>query len=227
MWAILSDPDQRGGKWDREAFFATGREHIDEALEHLRSVGAEPAPGRALDFGCGIGRLTQALAERFDRVDGVDIAPSMVEQAEQLNRHGERVRYHVNGRDDLSLFADRSFDLALSLIVLQHIENRYKSTYLQEFVRVLAPGGIGLFTIPSHAALTPRGIVYRAVPNEILNRYRKQRYGCSGVMELYGMRRPEVEGVIRRAGAEVVDVEPEPLLGTAWHSFRYVVRRPG
>ncbi len=226
MWAILSDPSQRGGKWDRDAFFATGRDHVAEALDHLARVGAEPKPGRALDFGCGIGRLTQALAERFDRVDGVDIAPSMIEQADALNRHGDHVSYHVNDRDDLSLFPDGSFDLVLSVIVLQHIENRYKTRYLQEFVRLLAPGGVALFTVPSHAALTPRGVVFGLIPNRLLNFYRRKRYGYTGVMELHGMRSEEVEAVIGSTGADLVDVSPEPLLGTAWHSFRYTVRQP-
>ncbi len=224
MWAILSDPAQRGGKWDRDAFFATGREHVDEALEHLRSVGAEPATGRAMDFGCGIGRLTQALAEHFDKVDGVDIAASMIDQANELNQHGERVAYHQNGREDLSLFDDGTFDLVFSLIVLQHIENRYKTRYLKEFVRILAPGGIALFTVPSHPTMTWRGIAYRLIPNGPLNFYRKKRYGNTGVIELHGMRRPEVEAAVRAAGGEVLDVSPEPLLGTPWHSYRYTVR---
>ncbi len=48
---------------------------------------------RALDFGCGVGRLTQALARHFNIVDGVDIAPSMIELANQFNRSGGRCRY--------------------------------------------------------------------------------------------------------------------------------------
>lgn len=225
MWAILSDPSQRGGKWDPDAFFATGRNHVAEALDHLARVGAKPTLGRALDFGCGIGRLTQALADRFQQVDGVDIAPSMIEQANQFNRNPEAVSYHLNERDDLAIFDDGSFDLVFSLIVLQHIENQYKTKYLREFVRVLAPGGIGLFTMPSHATMTPRGLVFGLIPNPMLNFYRKKRYGYTGVMELHGMRREEVEAVLRSTGVEVVDVSPEPLLGSAWKSYRYTVRK--
>lgn len=227
MWAILSDPTQRGNKWDRDAFFATGEEHVAEALAHVESVGAPVRGGRALDFGCGVGRLTQALADRFERVDGVDIAPSMIDQANQYNAHGDTVRYHLNDGDDLSLFDDGSFDFVCSLIVLQHIENRYKARYLGEFVRILKLGGVALFTIPSHAARTPAGLVYAVIPNPVLNLYRKKRYGYSGVMELHGMRREEVEAVVRSAGADVVDASPEPLAGAPWHSFRYTAVRQG
>ncbi len=225
MWAILADPDQHGNKWDREAFFATGREHVEEILGELAAAGASPRLGRALDFGCGVGRLTQALADTFAEVDGVDIAPSMIEQADRLNPDPVRIRFHLNDRDDLALLADGSVDFVLSLIVLQHIENRYKARYLHEFVRVLRPGGIAVFTVPSHAAWTPRGLVYRLVPNRLLNLWRKRRYGYAGVMELHGMPRAEVEGIIRSAGAEIVRVVDEPLLGTDWRSYRYTVRR--
>lgn len=226
MWAILADPTQHGNKWDREAFFATGREHVDEILAELATAGVTPEPGRALDFGCGVGRLTQALAGTFAEVDGVDIAPSMIEQANGFNPDPERIRFHLNGQPDLALFADASFDFLLSLIVLQHIENRYKAGYLREFVRVLRPGGVAVFTVPSHAAWTPRGVIYRVVPNGLLNLWRKRRYGYEGVMELHGMPRAEVEGIVRAAGGELVRVVDEPLLGTDWRSYRYTVRKP-
>lgn len=224
MWAILADPDQHGNKWDRDSFFATGREHVEEILTGLAEAGADPVRGRALDFGCGVGRLTQALAVTFADVDGVDIAPSMIEQANGFNPDPEHIHFHLNDRDDLGLFESATFDFLLSLIVLQHIENRYKSGYLREFVRILKPGGIAVFTVPSHAAWTPRGIVYRLVPNTLLNLWRKRQYGYEGVMELHGMARGQVEEIIRSAGAQVVSVVDEPLLGTDWKSYRYTVR---
>lgn len=226
MWAILADPDQHGNKWGREEFFATGREHVEEILGELVGAGATPHPGRALDFGCGVGRLTQALSDTFAQVDGVDIAPSMIEQADGFNTEPGRVRFHLNDRGDLALFSDATFDFVLSLIVLQHIENRYKAGYLREFVRVLRPGGVAVFTVPSHAAWTPRGVVYRLVPNRLLNLWRRRRYGYEGVMELHGMGRAEVQGIVQAAGGEMVRVVDEPLLGTDWRSYRYTVRRP-
>lgn len=224
MWAILADPDRHGNKWDAEAFFDTGRAHVDELLQRAESADIEITRGRALDFGCGVGRLSQALAQHFEQVDGVDIAPSMIDQANGYNPEPDRLHFHLNERDDLRLFDDDRFDLVLSLIVLQHIENRFKAGYLSEFVRVLRPGGIGIFTVPSHPAWTARGLVYRLIPNPLLNRWRKKRYGYEGVMELHGMARAEVERIVRDAGSEVVEVVPEPLLGTDWKSFRYTIR---
>ena len=51
-----------------------------------------------LDIGCGVGRLTQALSSRFDECWGVDIAPSMIESANKLNRCPDRCPARSRGR---------------------------------------------------------------------------------------------------------------------------------
>jgi SAM-dependent methyltransferase len=148
-FAIISRPDRRAGNWDIDEFLATGLDEIDGLLAWLRDLGVEYTARRALDFGCGVGRLTQALARDFGECDGVDIAPSMIELARELNRFGDRCRYHLNDRDDLALFADGTFDLVYSDIVLQHIAPEFGARYVREFTRVLAPGGVVVFQVPS------------------------------------------------------------------------------
>lgn len=150
-FAIISRPDRRGNRWDLDEFFRTGVDDIDAMLGWLQKLHVPVEPGRVLDFGCGVGRLTQALARTFAECDGVDIAPSMIERARELNQFGDRVRYHVNDRNDLTLFEDGSFDLVYSIIVLQHIEPVYSMAYVREFARILAPGGVVVFQLPSHA----------------------------------------------------------------------------
>ena len=145
MSAVLTDPR---GNWDRQAFFETGVGEIEGALQRIREVGPL-GDQRALDFGCGLGRLTQPLASHFYRVDGVDISESMITRGRALNRMGERCVFHVNTRDDLALFPDCCFDFVYSSIVLQHIEPKYARRYIQEFFRVLRPGGKAVFQIPS------------------------------------------------------------------------------
>ena len=74
----------------------------------------------------------------------------MIERANTLNQFADRCRYHVNDRDDLALFPDGVFDLIYSDIVLQHIAPEFGAGYVQEFARVLAPGGVVVFQLPSH-----------------------------------------------------------------------------
>jgi SAM-dependent methyltransferase len=223
LWAIAFDPTKRGNRWRPEEFFATGRREVARLLADLERAGVAVGRGRALDFGCGAGRLTQALAEHFEQVDGVDIAPSMLALAERSNRHGRRCRYHLNAGDDLALFAGATFDLALSLLVLQHVDNRYARGYLGELVRVLRPGGVLVAGLPSRPRATPRGRLFALLPNGVLNVWRRLRYRHLGVMELHGLPRDEVVALLRGAGGRVVEIRPDDALGRDWDSYRYVV----
>jgi SAM-dependent methyltransferase len=155
LWAVLSDPAKRGGGWDQDLqeFFASGRVEVDDVLRVLADRGIRVQTGRALDFGCGVGRLTRALAERFDSCDGIDLAASMIERAREFNGDGGRMRFHHNAAPDLRLFGDGSFDFILSLIVLQHMAPGLMRGYMREFVRVLHPRGVAFFNVPERFLL--------------------------------------------------------------------------
>ena len=148
-WAILTDPSKKDGKWDIEEFFQTGTEHIKSIIAYIESLNLKLQKGSALDFGCGAGRLTQALCPFFAQCSGVDIAPAMIDLARTLNRYGEKCSYHVNTKSDLSLFSSNYFDFIYTWLVLQHIEPSYVKEYLKEFLRVLKPGGLLIFQLPS------------------------------------------------------------------------------
>ena len=94
LWPILTSPGRDGGRWSGEEFFARGRGEVDGVLEQVSALGLPRGRARALDFGCGVGRLTQALCRHFARCDRVDISPTMIEQARAWNAHGERCAYH-------------------------------------------------------------------------------------------------------------------------------------
>src|ERR1039458_919896 len=101
LWAILS-----GRRWETEAFFETGRIEVQGILDHCRDLDiALQYDGTALDFGCGVGRLSRALAGYFREVIGVDIAPSMIALAKQYNE-GPQFRFFANQKPDLALLPD-------------------------------------------------------------------------------------------------------------------------
>ena len=225
LWAVLSDPAARGNRWNPDEFFATGRVEIDRLYEHLAGHGVEVRPGRALDFGCGVGRLTQALAARFDRVDGVDIAPSMVAAARRFNRHGDRCTYHVNEKADLSLFDDGVFDFIYSRITLQHIPPEFTKRYLVEFARVLGPGGVAVLHVPT--GMTPlRGTVFRVAMTKrrLLRRLGSVRRSSEAVKhDMYFVPRRTVADLLENHGLTLVATE-ESVTGSV-HDVLYVVSR--
>jgi SAM-dependent methyltransferase len=149
LWAILSDPSRKGGKWTLEDFFDSGVSEISTVMRHLSSFGISPrSEGCALDFGCGVGRLTQALAQYFACSVGVDISSTMIARARELNKSPQGCKFVVNTRSDLNQFEADQFDFIYSSIVLQHINPAYSQEYIREFVRILKPGGYAVFQIP-------------------------------------------------------------------------------
>ena len=148
QWAVLTHPGKRGARWTLDEFFKSGTDEIDAVLARARALGVMVRPARALDFGCGAGRLTQALAGTFDRVDAVDIARSMLREAARHVR-SPRVVFQHNTAPDLRIFPAGSFSFIYSTLVLQHMPTDLSRAYLGEFLRVLEPGGLLVVQVPS------------------------------------------------------------------------------
>ena len=121
LWAIASVPEKRHGRWDVSEFFASGEAEISELLEVGDRHELPVHRCSALDFGCGVGRLTRALATRFDECVGVDVSHEMVRRAEALNPEKPGLRFVVSHGDHLGDYHDGSFDLIVSMSVLQHL----------------------------------------------------------------------------------------------------------
>ncbi|WP_338669880.1 class I SAM-dependent methyltransferase [Pseudodesulfovibrio methanolicus] len=153
LWAVASSPDKVNNAWDVQEFFETGAGHVNHIAAWMKANGLPEGRTSALDFGCGVGRLTQALCDHFKTCVGVDIAPSMLAKAREFNQFGMHCIYRLNETDDLSLFRDGSFDMVLTAHVLQHIRPHVGVRYIAEFIRVLKPGGLAVFHCPSAKAV--------------------------------------------------------------------------
>lgn len=151
LWAVCTDPARRHGRWDHDAFFATGEREVEAVFRYLEGKGLRPTDfDRGLDFGCGVGRLTRALSRRLARVVGVDVSETMIRKARELNPQLEgRAEWVVNGDPDLRRFPDDSFSFIYSSIVLQHIPWPQSLGYVGEMMRVLKPGGLLVFQVPT------------------------------------------------------------------------------
>lgn len=170
MFGVLSDPTKYDGKWDPSEFFDTGRAHVDHMFRVLSDHGVDVAPGGVcLDFGCGVGRLTVPLSERFARTIGLDVAPSMVEAARRYAPPGSQCEFVTNRTPDLRQFSDATFDFVHSCLVLQHIPPEVSVRYVQEFLRVTTRGGLVVFQMP--AETRPEHVIYemQALPESACN----------------------------------------------------------
>jgi len=164
FFAVLSDPELRGGGWDSERFFATGDEEVSRVLAYLGRRGIEvPLDGTALDFGCGLGRLTGPLAQRFDGAVGVDVSATMLAKAQHIHGDTDQLEFVHNERDDLGVFTDGQFTFVYSNIVLQHLPPHLARKYIREFFRVTRPGGTIVFQLPEGRRLGVIGRVRHLV----------------------------------------------------------------
>ena len=129
---------------DDEEFFATARE-VAHGLEFelKRLPPGNPRARRALEIGCGPGRLMRPMSAHFGEIHGVDVSDGMVALAREKLRAVPHAHVHRNDGATLAAFADDSFDFVYSYAVFQHIPSRdVVFEYLRESRRVLKPGGI-------------------------------------------------------------------------------------
>jgi SAM-dependent methyltransferase len=154
-WAILTEAGTKYGKWDVEKFFETGSHEIACLTSAAEKLGVPKQHDWALDFGCGVGRLTRAFAPLFQNVVGIDISQSMLRRAVALNPY-KNCQFLLNDSDSLP-FPSAKFDIIYTALVLQHVPSQESiRRYIAEFVRVLKPGGLLVMQLPNHVPLRRR-----------------------------------------------------------------------
>jgi ubiquinone/menaquinone biosynthesis C-methylase UbiE len=124
-------------------FFDSGRKHLDRVMEIVRELNPQFMPRAAIDFGCGVGRVTIPLAETSARVLAVDVSEKMLEEARKnCAREGLQNVTFLITREFLQL-ADASADFVHSFIVLQHIPPSHGYKLIEKLLSILQNGGIG------------------------------------------------------------------------------------
>ena len=221
LWAVCVDPDKRGGGWDDDEFLASGVTEIQPAVDRLAELDILPERSRALDFGCGAGRLSNALAMHFESVVGVDISPPMLEQARRLDRSGGRIDFHLNESADLSAFDDDSFDLVYSDLVLQHLPPEIAEGYVREFARVVRPGGAMVLGVPESVRPTFKGYVFRWVPWPVIRVAQKVLLRYPAPMRMHTMTTARLTELLE-PDAHIV-ASDEWREGDNWHHLRHYV----
>jgi ubiquinone/menaquinone biosynthesis C-methylase UbiE len=236
MQAILTT--DRTTRWNRDAFFQSGRDDILALITDADRLVPRLPRGRALDFGCGIGRLTSALAAHFDDVLGLDIADSMVEAARAQHANLQGCRFEVNLRSDLQHLPEGHFDFVLAWIVLQHMQPALMKQYIAEFIRVLSPGGLLVFQVPAEVE-DPRQLFYDApvvggrlkqnLPRGVVRAWRWLQFEIYRRfvphMEMYALTRDEVVDLVTRHGGRMLEVRSNQSHGPATPGFSYWVTK--
>lgn len=229
FWAILADRSKRHGGWQPQDFFATGTREVEELMDSAASLGLPARRQTALDFGCGVGRLTRALAGQFKRCYGVDISQSMISAAKALDPP-PNCRFIVNAGERLEMFQDGFFDLIYSTLVLQHVPHRRAiESYVSEFVRTLRDGGLLVFQLPTHIPLwkraQPRRRAYTLLRTlGVTDRVLYRRLGLAPIRMNFIPRSRVVE-LLDHVGGTLLDVRPDTRAGSSISSATFYVTK--
>jgi SAM-dependent methyltransferase len=223
-WGVLTVRDRRHGGWEGELseFYASGEAAIEECLAQARPN----ATGRALDYGAGTGRLSFALASRFDQVTSVDISPGML--ATLTSRAAAANITNVSPVAPASLSESRDHDFAVSLLVLQHLPTLAAiDNAIGMIAGALRAGAPAVIEVPERinmmrARLQPRFHAYRVLRALGVSHERLHRAGFSGISMLR-VKAPQARQMFAKHHLTVVDrvVGHDPN----YDYVRWIVRR--
>ena len=226
LWSICADPAKRNGGWNQQEFFAAGEREIETVLAHLRRLKVTVNQDwPALDFGCGAGRLTRALAGRFSECWGVDISPTMIAKARALNYDQPRCKFQLNQETDLRTFAHATFGFVYSSLVLQHIHPKFLPGYLTELVRVLRPGGVLVFQMADHCNAS---VLHKfRVKIAVRRRWKEMKTGRKAMILMHCMAEQYIRRTLADCDAEIVDVRLTNSTDPAFNGdLRYLDLKP-
>lgn len=220
MWAVLTDRGKDDRRWDTAEFLATGVDEIAAVLARLDALGATPGRERAVDFGCGAGRLSHGLATAgFAEVVGLDISATMLDAA-RSKVACPPCDFRLARTPELDVVPDDAADLVYTCRVLQHMPSPLAQRYVRSFFRIARPGALVVFQMPTTPANTPAGLALRALPAPLARRLRRG-------MEMHGTAEARVRALVAECGGEVLAVDPDTSAGPRWQSRLYLTRAGG
>jgi ubiquinone/menaquinone biosynthesis C-methylase UbiE len=162
---------------DDAGFFATAAKVVEILEAELRRLPLEErGKGRALEIGCGPGRLMRPMSRHFAEIHGVDVSDEMIALGREKLRDIPHAHLHATSGASLESFPGDFFDFVYSYAVFQHIPSReviYQ--YLREIRRVLKPGGL--------ARLQFNGLPKAGVSEASYNTWSGARFSAEEILE--------------------------------------------
>ena len=147
MWGVLSADRYREKDMAPEVraeFFDTGEAFINEKLSRVTELFGALPQGTAVDFGCGVGRLTMPLAKRFPRAIGIDVSETMIRHATENCAVADISNAaFCQSAEVLGMLAPEGIEYLNFFIVFQHIPEGLGLTIFATLLKAMNPGGIG------------------------------------------------------------------------------------
>ena len=125
-------------------FFATATAVVNNLEAELNRIPAAQRRGwKALEIGCGPGRLMRPMSRHFSEIHGVDVSDEMIALARERLHDTPNAHPHVSDGASLAEFPDEWFDFVYSYAVFQHVPNRdVIAAYMRDAHRVMKTGAL-------------------------------------------------------------------------------------
>jgi len=200
FWSVSTNEQFRAGSAAAhlESLYASGQATADSVMAALcRNGAAIERIEHCLDFGCGVGRITLALAQRFRKVSGLDISEGHLREARKraASRGIRNASFRAySSLDEIASLP--SYDLLVSFIVLQHNPPPVIRETLRRLLARLNPNGYAVFQVPIYIR------DYQFSVREYLSSEQPQ-------MEMNALPQPDVHTTLREAGCILLEVRED------------------
>lgn len=198
-WSVITSTEYMVDRIDatREKFYESGRKDVAVIDAAFARNGVDPSAMKTcVEYGCGLGRVTRWLSERFEKVTGCDISEAHLRLAkEQLDARGARNIEWRHIREVADIVGLPKTDFVFSFIVLQHNPPPLIAHMIRAFLRALNPGGVALFQVPTYR------LGYRFALADYL-----RNEGTRGDMEMHVLPQADVFAIASAEGCRPLEV---------------------
>ena len=153
-WSVLTNDKFKSTELEnhRNEFYLSGKADVERLFKTLERNGLDATHlHTCMEYGCGLGRITKWLAERFDSVAGYDISlPHLRLAAQYLGAQGKENIQLIRVSDPEAVLDFPKVDFVYSVIVLQHNPPPLIRIIVRELLKALNPGGMAFFQVPTY-----------------------------------------------------------------------------
>ena len=211
FWSVLTNPGylNENIEQNKDSFYQSGHLELSNLFAALqRSSTSIPPSFKCLEFGCGVGRVTGALATHFASVIGVDVSHEHLQLAESYIQEQGLANVELAHLTKLQELAQLgNFDFLYSQIVFQHNPPPVTKYILEQLLAQLNPNGLAYFQIPTNK------IGYSFAVEQYLNSDDMPE------MEMHYLPQDQLFSIISKANCTILEIREDTAIGPSLSSI--------
>ena len=205
-WSVMTHEKFKKENIDKnsEEFFMSGKQGVDLFISALTRNNINTQSYKTcLEFGCGIGRVTKHLANKFEKIYAYDISKNHLDLAKKYFEEFEIKNTDFIQLKELNELENiKEIDVVFSVIVLQHNPPPIICFILQKLMKALKAGGVAYFQVPTYKL----GYIY-SVKNYLNSAINETN------MEMHVLPQKEIIKIAQKEGCQLIEVHEDNWIG--------------